>query len=319
MSGSGHTRSELAADWRLLAFGTLASLASAPGQTLVISLFNADMREAFGLTHGGFGTLYMAATLTSAAVILWSGKLVDLYDLRVVFAVTTLGLAAACVIAGSAGGVAGLLVALFLLRQFGQGLMSHISVTSVNRYYETVRGKASAIVNQGFTLAEAVLPITISSLILAVGWRTSWLVLGALCAGVVLPLLLVLIADHRRRHGRYLDRMAILDGPRPARKAPPPPRRSSGRARRCCAMRASTAWCRWSWRRRSSTPGLMFHHQHITSANGWPLDHLVPAAVSLCGGLHRSIAAGGCSRGQARRERTDAVVRTAHRGWVACA
>jgi MFS family permease len=272
MSGSGHTRSELAADWRLLAFGTLASLASAPGQTLVISLFNADMRAAFGLTHGGFGTLYMAATLTSAAVILWSGKLVDLYDLRVVFAVTTLGLAAACVIAGSAGGVAGLLVALFLLRQFGQGLMSHISVTSVNRYYETVRGKASAIVNQGFTLAEAVLPITISSLILAVGWRTSWLVLGALCAGVVLPLLLVLIADHRRRHGRYLDRMAILDGP-----ASGPEGTTAAKAKQ---------WSRAQMLRDARfygvvpvilapsffNTGLMFHHQHIASTKGWPLE-----------------------------------------------
>jgi MFS family permease len=86
-----------------------------------------------------------------------------------------------------------------MLRHFGQGLMSHIAVTSVNRYYETVRGKASAIVNQGFTLAEATLPITISAVILAVGWRWSWYALGAVAAGVVLPLLLVLIADHRRR------------------------------------------------------------------------------------------------------------------------
>jgi MFS family permease len=272
MSGTGHTRSELVADWRLLAFGTLASLASAPGQTLVISLFNADMRAAFELSHGGFGTLYMAATLASAAVILWSGKLVDLYDLRMVFTVTTLGLAVACAIAGSAGGAAGLLVALFLLRQFGQGLMSHIAVTSVNRYYETVRGKASAIVNQGFTLAEAVLPITISSLILAVGWRSSWFILGAVCAGLVLPLLLALIADHRRRHGRYLDRMAILDDPLPA-----PGSAGAQRARQ---------WSRAEMLRDLRfygvvpvilapsffNTGLMFHHQHIAATKGWPLE-----------------------------------------------
>ena len=272
MTGSGHSRSELITDWRLLAFGTLASLASAPGQTLVISLFNADMRSAFELSHGGFGTLYMAATLTSAAVILWSGKLVDLYDLRAVFTVTTLGLAAACAIAGSAGGAAGLLVALFLLRQFGQGLMMHIAVTSVNRYYETVRGKASAIVNQGFTLAEAVLPITISSLILAVGWRSSWFILGAICAGLVLPLLLVLIADHRRRHGRYLDRMAILDEPLPA----------SGGAAAPRARQWSRAEMLRDPRFYGVVPvilapsffntGLMFHHQHIASAKGWPLE-----------------------------------------------
>lgn len=191
-------RSELLSDWRLLLFGTLASLASAPGQTLVISLFNADIRAAFDLSHGDFGNAYMIATLASAVVILWSGKLIDRYDLRVVFAVTTIGLCGACLIAGSSTGWLTLLLALFLLRHFGQGLMSHIAVTSVNRYYQTVRGKASAIVNQGFTLAEATLPITISALIAAIGWRTSWYVLGLVAACIVLPLLLLLIADHRR-------------------------------------------------------------------------------------------------------------------------
>jgi MFS family permease len=303
MSGTGHTRSELIADWRLLAFGTLASLASAPGQTLVISLFNADMRAAFDLSHGGFGTLYMAATLTSAAVILWSGKLVDLYDLRVVFTVTTLGLAAACAIAGSAGGAAGLLVALFLLRQFGQGLMSHIAVTSVNRYYETVRGKASAIVNQGFTLAEAVLPITISSLILAVGWRSSWFILGAVCAGIVLPLLLVLIADHRRRHGRYLDRMAILDEPLPAT--------GSGGAQR--ARQWSRAEMLRDPRFYGVVPvilapsffntGLMFHHQHIASTKVWPLEtwYLLLMAYAAASIVFSLLAGAAVDRHGARR------------------
>ncbi len=303
MSGTGHPRSELIADWRLLAFGTLASLASAPGQTLVISLFNADMRAAFDLSHGGFGTLYMAATLTSAAVILWSGKLVDLYDLRVVFTVTTLGLATACAIAGSAGGAAGLLVALFLLRQFGQGLMSHIAVTSVNRYYETVRGKASAIVNQGFTLAEAVLPITISSLILAVGWRSSWFILGAICAGLVLPLLLVLIADHRRRHGRYLDRMAILDDPLPST--------GSGGAQR--ARQWSRAEMLRDPRFYGVVPvilapsffntGLMFHHQHIASTKGWPLEtwYLLLMAYAVASIVFSLLAGAAVDRHGARR------------------
>ena len=166
MTHVGGKRSELLSDWRLLLFGTLASLASAPGQTLVISLFNADIRAAFNLSHGEFGTAYMMATLASAVVILWSGKLIDRYDLRIVFGVTTIGLCVACLVAGSSTGWLSLLLALFLLRHFGQGLMSHIAVTSVNRYYQTVRGKASAIVNQGFTLAEATLPITISALIL---------------------------------------------------------------------------------------------------------------------------------------------------------
>ena len=269
MTDIGGKRSELLSDWRLLLFGTLASLASAPGQTLVISLFNADIRSAFDLSHGEFGTAYMMATLASAAVILWSGKLIDRFDLRVVFAVTTLGLCLACLVAGSSTGWISLLLALFLLRHFGQGLMTHIAVTSVNRYYQTVRGKASAIVNQGFTLAEATLPITISALILAIGWRNSWYVLGLIAACIVLPLLLALIADHRRRHGRYLDRMSILDTDAVAPDV-------SG---------AQRQWTRAEMLRDVRfygvlpvvlapsflNTGLMFHHQHIVQSKGWDL------------------------------------------------
>lgn len=269
MTDIGGKRSELLSDWRLLLFGTLASLASAPGQTLVISLFNADIRSAFDLSHGEFGTAYMIATLASAAVILWSGKLIDRFDLRAVFAVTTLGLCLACLVAGSSTGWISLLLALFLLRHFGQGLMTHIAVTSVNRYYQTVRGKASAIVNQGFTLAEATLPITISALILAIGWRNSWYVLGLIAACFVLPLLLALIANHRRRHGRYLDRMSILDTDTVAPEV-------SG---------AQRQWTRAEMLRDVRfygvlpvvlapaflNTGLMFHHQHIVQSKGWDL------------------------------------------------
>ena len=263
-------RSELLSDWRLLLFGTLASLASAPGQTLVISLFNADIRAAFDLSHGDFGNAYMIATLASAVVILWSGKLIDRYDLRVVFAVTTIGLCGACLIAGSSTGWLTLLLALFLLRHFGQGLMSHIAVTSVNRYYQTVRGKASAIVNQGFTLAEATLPITISALIAAIGWRTSWYVLGLVAACIVLPLLLLLIADHRRRHGRYLDQMSILETD----------------VTSLVGSRTQRQWTRAQMLRDPRfygvipvvlapsflNTGLMFHHQHIVASKGWELE-----------------------------------------------
>ncbi len=270
MTDIGSKRSELMSDWRLLLFGTLASLASAPGQTLVISLFNADIRAAFSLSHGEFGTAYMIATLASAVVILWSGKLIDRYDLRIVFGITTIGLCLACLVAGSSTGWLTLLLALFLLRHFGQGLMSHIAVTSVNRYYQRVRGKASAIVNQGFTLAEATLPITISALIAAIGWRYSWYVLGTIAAGIVLPLLLLLIADHRRRHGRYLDQMALLDADIGTENL-------SGSQRQ---------WTRTEMLRDPRfygvlpvvlapaflNTGLMFHHQHIVLSKGWELE-----------------------------------------------
>ena len=62
---------------RLLGFGFFMCLSSNFGQTFFISLFSADVRDAFGLSHGGFGTVYSTATIASAAVLIWAGRVVD--------------------------------------------------------------------------------------------------------------------------------------------------------------------------------------------------------------------------------------------------
>ena len=54
---------------RLLGFGFFMCLSSNFGQTFFISLFSADVRDAFGLSHGGFGTVYSTATIASAAAV----------------------------------------------------------------------------------------------------------------------------------------------------------------------------------------------------------------------------------------------------------
>ena len=72
----------LTREWRFLSFGLLVALWSSPGQTYLIALFSAQFREEFGLSHGGFGSIYTAATLISAAVLLKTGPLIDRMRLR---------------------------------------------------------------------------------------------------------------------------------------------------------------------------------------------------------------------------------------------
>ena len=54
---------------RWLAGGFLLTFFSSFGQTFFISLSAGNIREEYGLSHGGFGTLYMAATLGSALTL----------------------------------------------------------------------------------------------------------------------------------------------------------------------------------------------------------------------------------------------------------
>lgn len=67
---------------RLLAFGVVTAMLSAFGQTFYIGLFNPQLRETFGLGHGGLGLVYGGATLVSALLLTWLGGLYDRIDQR---------------------------------------------------------------------------------------------------------------------------------------------------------------------------------------------------------------------------------------------
>ena len=193
---------------RFLAFGFLVALSSSFGQTFFIGVFGPGLREEFGLTHGDWGLVYMAGTLASALVLPWSGRLIDRIDLRVFTAAAFIGLAAACFVTATAGHVAVLVLAIFLLRQFGQGLMTHTSVTTMVRYFDADRGKAISLGSIGFSTGQAMLPFVAVLAIAAVGWRPTYAATGVVLVVVAIPLALWLLKGHGERHQRHLDVLA---------------------------------------------------------------------------------------------------------------
>lgn len=191
----------LAANARFLAFGFLVTFASGFGQTFFVGVFGDPFRDAFGLTHGGFGTVYSLATLFSACLLLWLGRLIDRFDLRTYTTVATVIYVGACLwLAWSPALPVLLFAGLLLLRLGGQGLFSHIGVTSMGRYYSEGRGRALSIANMGFPAASFLLPIVGVALIEAVGWRLTWVLIATLLGLVVLPLTLWLLRGHGERH-----------------------------------------------------------------------------------------------------------------------
>lgn len=193
---------------RFLAFGFLMSFTSSFGQTFFIGVFGPDLRAEFGLGHGDWSLIYMAGTLASALVLPWSGRIIDRVDLGAFTLVVCGGLAAACFVIISASHVVLLAVAIFLLRQFGQGLMSHTSVTSMARYFDANRGKAVSVGAMGFTAGEAFLSFAAVLAIAAIGWRLTYALAGAFILLAVIPLALWLLKGHGARHRRHLDSLA---------------------------------------------------------------------------------------------------------------
>ncbi|NNF15672.1 MAG: MFS transporter [Gammaproteobacteria bacterium] len=194
-------------EWRLILFGFVMTFWSAPGQTFFIALFSGELRRELGLGHGDFGLLYSLATLLSAVVIIWSGALIDRVDLRRFSLTIIVGLALGCAAFSISHSTLALVISLFLLRHFGQGLMFLSASTTVVRYLQADHGKANAISSMGYSLSEAVMPKLLVITIALVGWRLTWQAAATVLLFVVAPATIYLMKNHHQRHRRFLDEL----------------------------------------------------------------------------------------------------------------
>jgi len=189
---------ELRAHRFLLSFGFLMVFLSGHGQTFLLSLYGGVLRETFTLSHSGYGGLYSLATLMSGLLVIWLGRAIDRIPLARFTTAVIVGAACGAVLLATASVAWMLIPAFLLLRLCGQGLMAHTAQTTIARRVERRRGTALSAINLGFPLAEALMPITVVALMLAVGWRTSWWVLAGGLLLLALPLALWLLRAQAR-------------------------------------------------------------------------------------------------------------------------
>jgi MFS family permease len=187
---------------RFLGFGFFLAFMSSAGQTYFIGVFGQDIQADFGLDAGSWGRTYMVGTLASALVINWTGALIDRVDLRIFTAITLFGLSCACVTMGSVTSPLLLVVAIFMLRQFGQGLSSHAGITSMARYHSADRGKAIALAAIGFAFGEAMLPVAGIYASQIWGWRNTYYVVALVVLSSI-ALALWLLKGHGHRHAAH--------------------------------------------------------------------------------------------------------------------
>jgi len=192
---------------RFLGFGFLLAFLSSAGQTYFIGVFGADIQAEFSLDAGSWGRTYMIGTLASALLINWTGTFIDRLDLRLFTTLALLGLSGACLVMGSVSSPLSLVVAIFLLRQFGQGLCSHAGITSMARYHDVDRGKAIALAAIGFAFGEAMLPVAGIYAASSLGWRHTYYI-AALVVLVSIGAALWLLKGHGERHVLHLGALA---------------------------------------------------------------------------------------------------------------
>ena len=172
------------------------SLMSSFGQTFFISIFAGEIRETFDLSHGAWGGIYTLGTAASAAVMVWAGGLTDRYRSRSLGIGVLLLLACACLFMALNVWAWLLPLAIFALRFCGQGMMSHIAVVSMSRWFVATRGRALSVAGLGYALGEAVLPLGFVALLLVVDWRWLWVIAAIACLGMI-PILTGLLLEER--------------------------------------------------------------------------------------------------------------------------
>jgi MFS family permease len=193
---------------RFLGFGFLVSFFVNFGTTPIISLFGGEIRAEYGLSHGDFGVLYSIANIVAAAGIVWFGRMIDRTDLRLYSSLVCGLLVASCLVLSWAPSVPFLFAAIVGLRLAGPGLMNHTVGTSMARYFDAERGRALAITGIGTPTSEALSPIILVSLIATLGWRETWMSMGAIFAVVLIPGVLWFLKGHGKRHRRHLEDLA---------------------------------------------------------------------------------------------------------------
>jgi MFS family permease len=179
-----------------LTAGVLLTFLSSFGQTYFISVFAGEIRGVFDLSHGQWGGIYSLGTTASALAMVWAGGLTDLFRVRVLAPIVLVAMMLAC-LAMALNPVWWLLpVVVFALRFTGQGMMSHLAVVAMARWFVASRGKALSVATLGNALGEAILPLTFASLLIAHDWRSLWIVASAI-AILGVPFLLLLLRRER--------------------------------------------------------------------------------------------------------------------------
>ena len=260
---------------------------SSLGQTFFISLFSGQIRAALDLSHGDFGTYYALATTASAISLIWLGKLADMMRLEKL-AIFILGsLCVAAILFSQISSLWMLVGGLYLLRMFGQGMMTHVYTTAMARRYVVTRGRAISIAQLGHTLSESIGPASIVALQAVFDWRSLWIGLPLIAFLTLAPFLRLLTQRTRLQDGEGLDGLGA--------NQPMPDHAYGGQKqwRRNEVLRDPAFWLGFIWL--AAVPsfvltGLLFHQIYLAEAKGvalstWTASYVLYAVFAVIGSL----------------------------------
>ncbi|NKB68990.1 MAG: MFS transporter [Candidatus Latescibacteria bacterium] len=191
--------------WIILPVVLAIQVASSPGQTFGVSIFNPYIRAELGLSHSEISGAYMLGTLLASLPMVYVGSLMDRYGPRRVLAgvVTLFGIT--CLGVSQVDGLVTVFISFLFLRMLAQGSMGMLTSNAVAMWFNRRLGLAIGIVSTGSALSMGLVPTFSHWLIQAVGWRWAYALLGVGIVCSILPLLAFFFRNRPEDVGQRLD------------------------------------------------------------------------------------------------------------------
>lgn len=174
--------------------GLTGMLMSLPGQTNGVSPFTDYLIDAVHIARDQLSLAYFFGTLTSALVLPHAGKLYDRWGSRITGSAAAAGLGLSLLLltrlpsfirviasTGIPDPLAAMLsfwIGFFLIRFFGQGMLTLVSRNMILKWFDDRRGFANALIGIGLPLGFSAAPLLLNAVIQRMGWQSAWLVLG---------------------------------------------------------------------------------------------------------------------------------------------
>jgi MFS family permease len=191
--------------WVMLPVAMVIQVATSPGQTHGVSVFNPSLRESLNLSHSELTGAYMVGTMLASVPMVAVGSLMDRYGPRLVLALVTSLFCIACAAFSQVSGLVTLFLGFMFLRMLAQGSMSLLAQNTLAMWFNRRLGLASGIKSMGMAFGLGVIPPFHLWLIQSYGWRTAYVILGGMVALSVLPLLAVVYRNRPEDVGQVPD------------------------------------------------------------------------------------------------------------------
>ncbi len=191
--------------WLMLPLATLLMVATSPGQTFGVAYFNTCFLAEFSLSKTSLSMVYLGATVLASLAIPFAGGLIDRFGLRRAVLCALAAMAAACVFASQINGITTMLLGFLALRLAGPCTLSLLANNTLAAWFDARLGRASSFTQVAMAGAWAFVPAVFILLIETFGWRGAYLVLAAVIAGGLVPLMALLYRQSPSDVGQLPD------------------------------------------------------------------------------------------------------------------